>query len=198
MTYNEAAVKANILAQIPLKLKENSLGSSTGVEVILMNQEYQGIVKDFKEKMQEILKTLKKEGFDDRALKMEEAAAIADKKKAAEEWKEGDTDKDGNAIEKPECPTDEELAKLEEAEDMRADFEEERKELEKMYVEAMQKKAAEEVEVKRAYFGEKELEDIYKMLVPADEVEFRPGENVPPVKVSGVQLVAYIASELVK
>lgn len=145
MTYQEVSFCNSILASIPLVLHDVNMYAKTSTDVILLQVTYQQKMKEFDEFMQEVLKKLKKEGFDERLQNHNRFTEINGRIKAHDEWKEGQTDADGKPVERPAKPSDTEI---EEAEKLRAgedDFAKEMAELDAAYNAAYTEKINEEV-----------------------------------------------------
>lgn len=126
-------------------LNDVNMYAKTSTDVILLQVTYQQKMKEFDEFMQEVLKKLKKEGFDDRLQKHNRFTELDGRIKAHDEWKEGQTNADGKPVERPAKPSD---AEIEEADKLRADeedFAKEMSELDAAYQEAYTKKINEEV-----------------------------------------------------
>lgn len=145
MTFQEVSFCNSLLGSIPLVLNDVNMYAKTSTDVILLQVTYQQKMKEFDEFMQEVLKKLKKEGFDERLQKHNRFTELDGRIKAHDEWKEGQTNADGKPVERPAKPSD---AEIEEADKLRADeedFAKEMSELDAAYQEAYTKKINEEV-----------------------------------------------------
>lgn len=113
MTYNDIMERNILAASLPLEKDGRPLPTALSAKVLLLQVELQSTIARYEELMQEALKKIKPEGFDERhsaLMRMEDT----DRRLAAHEaWKEGDTDADGNPVERPARPSDEELAQAE-------------------------------------------------------------------------------------
>lgn len=145
MTFQEVSFCNSLLGSVPLVIDGHPMYAKTSTDVILLQVTYQQKMKEFDEFMQEVLKKLKKEGFDDRLQKHNRFTELDGRIKAHDEWKEGQTNADGKPVERPAKPSD---AEIEEADKLRADeedFAKEMSELDAAYQEAYTKKINEEV-----------------------------------------------------
>lgn len=145
MTYQEISFCNSVLASIPLVVDGVNMPPKTSTDVILLQVAYQNKVNEFDGFMQEVLKKLKKEGFDERLQKHNRLLEIDGRIKAHNEWEEGKADSEGKPIERPAKPSDSEI---EEAEKLRVDeddFAKEMSELDTAYSAAYAEKINEEV-----------------------------------------------------
>lgn len=145
MTYNEIFSRNNIVSNIPLVYEGRKLGKSEAASVMLVRVAYANKVQEYEKYMEDVLKGLKKEGFDERSQAISEMEDIDRRKKAAEEWKKGDKDANGKPVEKPEMPTKEELEKAEKTRETKEEYDKELKELEEAYGEARKKHGEKDV-----------------------------------------------------
>lgn len=190
MTYNDVFLRRNILLNIPLVLNGNKLPKSTAASVMLLRVSYNNKVDEFIKFIDDVKKGLKKEGFDEREQSVLRMEDVDRRKKAFEEWKEGDG-------EKPSMPTKEELEKAEETRKTLDDFNAEKKELEGQISEAQNKKALEEVDMKNGKLTKDELADIYEVIGVDGEIDyFVPGQK-DKAKVPKEWFLNMIASNLV-
>lgn len=127
-----------LVSALPTVIDGKTLDSDTKAKLIILKYHYEKANQSFEDEMQEELKKLKPEGFDDRLQKIQQAEkAIADKKKF-DEWKEGD---------EGEKPTEPSKAVLEEAKktlDNRADFDKELDKVNDEYSKVRQTRLGEE------------------------------------------------------
>lgn len=173
MKYNELMERFGLLRNIPLVFEGRKLSPQMQAKVAIMKVAYEKEVAAFDKDMQDVLKQLKKEGFDDRARAQQKAQEVEQRKAAAEEWKEGTTDKEGKPVEKPAMPTAEELAEAKKARGERKAFEEEERELQEKYALAYNKKLEEESPMDERLFTEQELADIFELITPTGVMEIQ-------------------------
>lgn len=197
MTYNDVFFRSNIASNIPLVLEGRKLPKAETASVMLLRVAYSAKVEEYQKCLEEVLKGLKKEGFDDRARAVAEMESVDARAKAAKEWKKGKTDKDGKPVEKPEMPTQEELDKAEKTRETVEEFEKEKKELEEAYAEAQRKKSEEKVEIKNGTLSRAEYAEICEMIGSEGEIEIR-GFSDHPVNIPKEQFLGMIASKLVE
>lgn len=197
MTYNDIFFRNRIVANIPLVFEGRKLPKSETASVMLIRVAYNNKVQEFEKDMEEVLKGLKKEGFDDRAHAIAEMESIDARMKAAKEWKKGQKGEDGKPVEKPEMPSDEELKKADETRATKEEFEAEKKELEEEYVTARQKRAEQKVEVKNGMFSRSEYAEICEVIGYEGEIEVSGFADVP-VKISREEFLGMIAAHLVQ
>ena len=191
MTYNDVFLRRNILLNIPLVFEGNKLPKSTAASVMLLRVAYQNKVDEFIKFLEEAKKGFKKEGFDERAQAVSQMEEIDRRKKAADEWKEG------NEGEKPTMPTAEELEKAEKTRETLEEFNNEKKELEEQIQEAQNKKASETVKMENGSLSKEELADIYDMLGADGDIDYSVPNQVEKVKVPKEWLLSMIATNLV-
>lgn len=189
MTYNEIFQNRAILNNVPLVYEGRKLPKTTAASVMILRVKYQQRVDEFVKLIQEVLKGLKKEGYDERLQAVQTMEDVDRRKKAAEEWNgEG---------EKPAMPTDEELAKAEETRATLDAFNEEKKELEEAYQEAQTREGAKDVPFKDSKLSKEELADIYEMIGADGEFDYTvPGQD-KPFKVAKEWFLNMVAMNLV-
>ena len=197
MTYNDIFFSNRIVANIPLVFEGRKLPKSETASVMLIRVAYNNKVQEFEKDMEEVLKGLKKEGFDDRAHAIAEMESVDARMKAAKEWKKGQKGEDGKPVEKPEMPSDEELKKADETRATKEEFEAEKKELEEEYVTARQKRAEQKVEVKNGMFSRSEYAEICEVIGYEGEIEVSGFADVP-VKIPREEFLGMIAAHLVQ
>ena len=197
MTYNDIFFRNRIVANIPLVFEGRKLPKSETASVMLIRVAYNNKVQEFEKDMEEVLKGLKKEGFDDRAHAIAEMESVDARMKAAKEWKKGQKGEDGKPVEKPEMPSDEELKKADETRATKEEFEAEKKELEEEYVTARQKRAEQKVEVKNGMFSRSENAEICEVIGYEGEIEVSGFADVP-VKIPREEFLGMIAAHLVQ
>lgn len=197
MTYNDIFFRNRIVANIPLVFEGRKLPKSETASMMLIRVAYNNKVQEFEKDMEEVLKGLKKEGFDDRAHAIAEMESVDARMKAAKEWKKGQKGEDGKPVEKPEMPSDEELKKADETRATKEEFEAEKKELEEEYVTARQKRAEQKVEVKNGMFSRSEYAEICEVIGYEGEIEVSGFADVP-VKIPREEFLGMIAAHLVQ
>lgn len=197
MTYNDIFFRNRIVANIPLVFEGRKLPKSETASVMLIRVAYNNKVQEFEKDMEEVLKGLKKEGFDDRAHAIADMESVDARMKAAKEWKKGQKGEDGKPVEKPEMPSDEELKKADETRATKEEFEAEKKELEEEYVTARQKRAEQKVEVKNGMFSRSEYAEICEVIGYEGEIEVSGFADVP-VKIPREEFLGMIAAHLVQ
>lgn len=197
MTYNDIFFRNRIVANIPLVFEGRKLPKSETASVMLIRVAYNNKVQEFEKDMEEVLKGLKKEGFDDRAHAIAEMESVDARMKAAKEWKKGQKGEDSKPVEKPEMPSDEELKKADETRTTKEEFEAEKKELEEEYVTARQKRAEQKVEVKNGMFSRSEYAEICEVIGYEGEIEVSGFADVP-VKIPREEFLGMIAAHLVQ
>ena len=91
MTNQEMFLKRLTLLNIPLSLEGKELPSELKAKIMLMRVAYDKAAKAFDDDMQQVLKEIKKEGYDERAQKINHMKEIDGKEDATkEEKKEAD------------------------------------------------------------------------------------------------------------
>lgn len=135
-TFNDIYLRHTILQQIPTEIGEKEMPAELAVDVLLLQTAYKRKVSEFEDFMSDVLKGLKKVGFDERAQKVQTARDII---------KHADEDGDNKPSEDEVKKANEDLKDVEE-------FDAEFAELNSAYSEARRKKAEEETSVKNGYF----------------------------------------------
>ena len=158
MKYAEIFNKAAIVKNIPLICEGRELPSGMNAIVVLTRVQYDKHMHAFEEEMKDVLKSLKKEGFDERSERQDRLKDIDSRAEAAKKWKKGDKDENGNLIEKPAAPTPEEL---------NSD-----------YGEAHDKKMEEEIKFDERKFTAEQFESIIKMIGIEGDIEVN-GNKIP-------------------
>lgn len=188
MTYNDVFLREKILSNIPLEGEEalNPFPPSLITSIVLMQVACSKKIEEFENTMQEVLKRLKKDGFDERAQIQERRKEIEKRIFEAENWNgEG---------EKPEIPSDKEIEEAKEAEKTKAAFEEEYAELDKSYFEARQKKSLEEVKDITLQFTREEYEKLVEVIGLSGTIEFN-GFNEAKSRVKKIDFLKIIAEQ---
>lgn len=196
MKYNDIFTRKAILNNIPLVFEGRKLGKSEVASLMLIRVAYDRKTDEFNKFMEDVLKGLKKEGFDERSQAVQQMEDVDRRKKAAEEWKEGDTDKDGKPVEKPSMPTKEELEKADKTRETKANYDKELEELNESYMEARNKKLEEETTISGGTFTRAEYAEICGLIGSEGDIEMT-GFATEAVKIPRAQLLNMIAAHLV-
>lgn len=195
MKYYELLSKSNLVNQIPLVFNGIKLPADTAANIVLLKVSYNNAIEDLRKEQEEILKNLKKEGFDDRLHSIEEMESVDARIKAFNEWTEDLTDKEGNKVEKPTYPTEEEINKANETRKISIEFEKEKEELSEVYEKAIQKKYFEDVKLDKGITKE-DWKNIYDIIGTDSTIEFKY-PNGSSKEINGIHFLQYIG-ELIK
>lgn len=173
MTNQEMFLKRLTLLNIPLSLEGKELPSELKAKIMLMRVAYDKAAKAFDDDMQQVLKEIKKEGYDERAQNINRMKEIDGKEDATkEEKKEAD-----------------EIRKTEE------DFNKETEELNKAYSEAYQQKLQEDSEMKPKYLSFEGFTHIIDLIGTNGTIEVK--WNTPePLKIPKEEFISLIATNL--
>ena len=191
MKYIDLMDKKGILDNVPLAFEGRELPSKLQAKLMLMRVGYDKVVAQFQEKLQEVLKGLKPDGFDALAADVQKLESVESRVSAFENWNgEG---------EKPTMPTDEELK---DAEEMRASgkYEESQKELKTLtekYNEAYRLELLADVDYAERKFTEDEYAEIVAMVGTAGKVDFFLADG-QKVEIAKVDLLAMVAANFVE
>lgn len=196
MKYNDIFYKKAVLNNIPLVFEGRKLGKSEVASLMLIRVAYDRKTDEFKKFMEDVWKGLKKEGFDERERAVQQMEDVDRRKKAYEEWKDGDKDSDGKPIEKPSMPTKEELEKAEKTRETKADYDKELAEMNESFAEAREKKMNEETTITGGTFTRAEYAEICGLLGSEGDIELT-GFTTEAVKIPRAQLLSMIAAHLV-
>lgn len=196
MKYNDIFTRKAILNNIPLVFEGRKLGKSEVASLMLIRVAYDRKTDEFNKFMEDVLKGLKKEGFDERSQAVQQMEDVDRRKKAAEEWKEGDKDPDGKPVEKPSMPTKEELDKSDKTRETKANYDKELEELNESYMEARNKKLEEETTISGGTFTRAEYAEICGLIGSEGDIELT-GFATEAVKIPRAQLLNMIAAHLV-
>ena len=164
MTYNQIFEKSAIIKNIPIMFEGRKLPKGMSAKVVMVRVQYDKHIDNFNKEMEEVVKGLKPEGFDERSQKFQKMNDIDNRKAAFENWKKGDLDAEGKPVEKPVMPSDEELKEADETRKGKEEFEKELLELNEEYASAQREKMSEEVEFSERLFTMEELSDLIEML----------------------------------
>ena len=173
MTNQEMFLKRLTLLNIPLSLGDKELPSDLKAKIMLMRVSYDKGVKSFEDDMQQLVKEIKKEGYDERAQNIKRMKEIDGKEDATkEEKKEAD-----------------EIRKTEE------DFNKETEELNKAYSEAYQQKLQEDSEMKPKYLSFEGFTHIIDLIGTNGTIEVK--WNTPePLNIPKEEFISLIATNL--
>lgn len=195
MTYQDILLCNSLLSSIPFTIDGKNMAAGTVTGVLLCQVAYQNKVKECDEFMQEVLKKLKKEGFDERNQRMQTMASTDKRMQEFNDWKEGDKDSDGNVKPRPIKPTEEELKEADEIRKGKAAFDAELSELDKGYIAAYNEKMKEEVQMSKKLTKDI-YEDIVKFIGFIGDIEIS-GNNGQPLKVSREYFLRMVGLNLV-
>lgn len=164
ISYSEAFEKNAIIKNLPLMYDGKKLPKGMSAKVVLVRVQYEKYVKEYEDLMQEVLKQLKKEGYDERAQAINKMEEVLSLKEAFEKWKPGQKDDEGNEIKKPEKPSDEDLQQAEKTAETKDEFKKEHEELVAEYTKAREAKSKELIELNERKFTPEELDYIIEMI----------------------------------
>ena len=88
MKYAEIFNKAAVVRNIPLICEGRELPSGMNAIVVLTRVQYDKHMHAFEEEMKDVLKSLKKEGFDERSERQDRLKDIDSRAEAAKKWKD--------------------------------------------------------------------------------------------------------------
>lgn len=163
MKYFELLTKSNLVNHIPLCYNGIKLDPNTAANVVLLKVAYNKLVEDKKNENNEAIKALKNEGFDERAVAINEMRKTFDLIKDYNEWYEGKLDSEGNEVKKPEMPSEEAIKKAEESKLLEEDFIKEEKELIEAANKVYEKSLLEDIEFNKG-LNKEDWKNIYEML----------------------------------
>lgn len=180
ITYREIFEKSSFIKNLPIAFEGRVLPKGMPAKVIMVRIQYDNLIEAFEKEMSgKVLEGLKKEGFSERCQKFQEMEDIDMRRAKAETWKEGDVDSEGEAIEKPSMPSEEELKKAEEIRKGKEDFDKECAELDEEYMQARKTRLSEEIDMKERKFTVDELSELIE-LIGLDEGTIKVnGRDVP-------------------
>lgn len=191
MKYYELIGKANLANQIPLAYGEKKLSADSAAEVVLLKVHFNSALENMKESLDEVVKNLKKEGFDERSSAIEEMKKVDATLKAISEWEDGKSEG-----EKPKMPTEEEIAKAEETRKTEEDFNKELLELSEVYNKAANKQMFEDVDFKYG-LSKDAWKNIYDMLGTDDEIDFIFA-NGTSKKIKTIQFIQFLGELIIE
>lgn len=166
MTYSEMLFVSNIISNIPVGKEGYTFPDDLSASVFMLQAAYAKQEASMQDFMKDVFDKMKKEGFDDRNKDIQEMKETDEKMEKYNEWLNGD-----RAEKEPEKPTDEQLEKAEKTRGTKEDFDEEYKELEKLYSEAYGKKMKEEAPKFTSYISRADYEKIVKALGTFGDIE---------------------------
>lgn len=184
MKYYEFLAKTSLINQIPLTYNGKSLNANTAVNVVLLKVKNNKAIEEVNTTINDALKELKKEGYDDREAAIKEMNRVFELVEKANNWKEGDIDNEGNLIPKPTMPSKEDIKKAEETKGTEEAFKEEQKELIIKYNNLYSKKLQEEVAFGNG-ISKEDWKSIYDMIGTEGEIEYKYSDNnIVPIPTS--------------
>lgn len=194
MTYNQASEITRIALAIPIAIDGRKLPQDTAASVIMAQVGWSAVMDGYESRMQEALKKMKKEGFDERYAANERMKETDRRKKALDEWNgEG---------EQPAAPTGEELEAAEKTRETAEEFEKELAEVLDLYSEARTKEGEKTVTGAPSALTRKELADIIGMLGTEGTVSVAlgVGEDGRPIKgeIARHEFIRLVAANLVE
>ncbi len=154
------------ISALPLNKEGKELAPKTLAKVMLIKVHYSKAAEKIREELQEVLRGLKKEGYDDRAQKQLRMQDINERVAKAVAWKacgEGD---------KPEMPTAEEIKEAKVISKATEAFNKETEELTKAYRLANEEKMQEDCDVKDKRMSEECYADVCAVLGTSGEIVF--------------------------
>lgn len=182
--------KAMVIKNIPLVMEGRELPSKLQAKLMLMRVSFDKAASAYNDKLQEVLKGLKPEGFDELAQKIQRMDEIEKKDKAFKEW--------NNEGEKPSEPTKEELVEAAKIrEENFGEYKEMEHELLSKYNEAYNQELYEESEMKDKKFTEDEFASIIDVIKSEGEIDF-VGNDGKKFELKRVELIGMIASLFVE
>lgn len=191
MKYSEVFEKQGVLRNIPLEFNGVKVRSELAAKIILMRVAFDKEIRSFENDMQEALKAMKPEGFDERSDKFVKMEDTDRKAELLKEWE--DNGKKGDS---PEAPTKEELEAAEEIRHGKEAYEKELAELNDKYMEARRQKLDEESLMKGRAFSEKELAEFVEVIGTQGTIKIAWG-NGQDIDVAKEQFLGMIAGLLV-
>lgn len=144
MTYDTLVLSNNLLSNIPVVLGSKQMDSDLYTTITLLQVSYQREITKLDEFMQDVVKKLKKEGFDNRAAKQKKREDIERRISEHDNWQEGQKDAEGDEIPRPAMPSDEEINDAKEIEKDKDAYDKELDELNKAYQKAYMEKMEQE------------------------------------------------------
>ncbi len=170
ITYKDLFFHNQVLVNIPTRNEERALKAGTATSLLLMRVAYQSKLEEYETLCRKMLDDIKKgekyAGFDAMTLAIEEARRVLARKKAYDEWA-------GKAEERPVCPSEEELAKADEALAKSGEYEKMLDELTREYGAARDKQAEVETTIEVNKLTRAELEDIVGLIGVQDSVRIK-------------------------
>lgn len=191
MKYSEVFEKQGILRNIPLE-SGLKVSSALAAKIILMRVAYDKEVKSFEDDMQEVLKAIKPEGFDERSGKFARMEATDKKAALLKEWE--DNGKEGDA---PEAPTMEELADAESLRSGKETYDKELEELNAKYMEARRQKLDEDCPMRYRTLTEEELAGIIEAVGTQGVISLTLGDG-QCLDIDKVRFLGMVAGLLVE
>lgn len=196
MKNKDILTRNRIASNIPLMIEGRKLSNEMQAKVMIMRVHYAKAAKQFADDMKEIFQGLKPEGFDEKSMSIMKMEEIDKRVKAAEEWKEGDTDKDGKPVEKPSMPSKEELEEADRARASKDEYEKQLAEINNAYNAAYMDKLEEDCGIGERIFTEGEFAELIGMMGIEGTMEITVDDNRQ--EVSKESFISMIAAWLVK
>ena len=176
MTVNETFNNRTIVSNIPLVFEGRELSSKLQAKLMIMRVTYDKSVSAFQEKMQEVVKGLKVEGYDNLEAEIKKMLAIEKKEDASKE-------------------------ELEEAKRIReekyADYEEKKKVLIEKVNEAYNQEGLEQTDIKVKKFTEEEYSEIISVIKTEGKIKYAMN-NDESVDIPKMAFLSMIAANLVE
>lgn len=192
MKYSEVFERQGVLRNIPLEYDGLKVSSELAAKIILMRVAYDKEVKSFEDDMQEALKAMKPEGFDERSGKFAKLEDTDRKAAAHKEWEEK-----GSEGEAPECPSEEELSEAEAVRPGKESYGKELEDLNAKYMEARRQKLDEESGMKDRRLTEKDLSEIISVTGTQGTIKITIG-NGQETGIDKEQFLGIVAGVLVE
>lgn len=192
MKYSEVFERQGVLRNIPLESDGLKVSSELAAKIILMRVAYDKEVKSFEDDMQEALKAMKPEGFDERSGKFAKLEDTDRKAAACKEWV-----KKGSEGEAPACPSEEELEEAEAVRPGKEAYEKELEELNVKYMEARRQKLDEDSGMKGRCLTEKDLSEIISVTGTQGTIKITIG-NGQETGIDKEQFLGIVAGVLVE
>lgn len=185
MNYGSVIMGQHIVDSIPFEMDGKKLSVAMTAQLAVIQASYKMCLKSVDDLTTEVIKRLKKEGFDERAQKILRMEAIDKKRQAHLAWKEGDEG------ERPEAPTDEEIAEADKIREGKEAYDKEFAELDTAYKEAYDEKLKEEVKEPPKRMSGELFEAVIEMLgVSGKMTASTPGGKMEVNRADFIRLMA--------
>lgn len=193
VTYKQAEFITRVASLIPIAIDGRKLPQDTAASVVMAQVGWSAVMQEYESRMQEALKKMKKEGFDERAQAIGVMEETDRRIKAHKEW-------DGTG-EQPAMPSDEEIAAAEKTRGTAKEFFDELNELNALYGSAREKEGEKTVAATPSALTRRELADIIGMLGADGTIQIdAAGADGTPRKeeIGRGALITLIAANLVE